>query len=354
MFPRLTQWLRWQYALLQARRFRRQSARRRGLSLNAPIFAANPTWRQVLGLAKESTWGTPVTATTFYPTKKPSGFVPQYEDIPDDGNRNNASGEQAFYQGVGLTPIDTGEMLVWPDDSLHWIQAMLGGVDVVAGTNPYTHPLVLLNTGLSPSYTLTLFDNLIATARQVSGFHASEVVLKWSNKARLTMAAKGMGKIAGTVAKPTEAFSAANAFLGWQNTISVSAGNLKCEEGEIRLVRAVDFIYGSNNSQDATDRSVDVLFVSGFLTFAPADGTELAYYTGNTQPATSLVFTSGANTLTVQMTKTAFGKGSDIDRGSKYSKVRLPFKAIANPTDAGAAGNAPIKISGVNTKSTAY
>jgi hypothetical protein len=44
--------------------------------------------------------------------------VPQFEDIVDDGDRNNASGEQAYYQGVGLTPWDTGEMLVWPDDSL--------------------------------------------------------------------------------------------------------------------------------------------------------------------------------------------------------------------------------------------
>lgn len=314
---------------------------------------ANPTWRQVLGLGKETTWGTPVTATTFYPTKKPSGFVPQYEDIDDDGFRNNASGEQAFYQGVGLTPIDTGEMLVWPDDSLHWLEAILGGVDVVTGSNPYTHPLVLLNTGNPPPYTLTLFDNLVATARQVSGFQASEVLLKWSNKAKLVMQAKGTGKIATTVAKPAEAFSAASAFLGWQNTISVSAGNTKCEEGEIRLIRAVEFIYGAGGTQDANDRLIDVMFVTGFLTFAAQDNTELAYYTGNTQPAVSLVFTSGANTLTLQMSKTAFGKGSDIDRGSKYTKVRLPFKAVANATDAGV-GNAPLKAIGVNTKSTAY
>jgi hypothetical protein len=53
------------------------------------------------------------------------------------------------------------------------------------------------------------------------------------------------------------------------------------------------------------------------------------------------------------MSKTAFAKGGDIDRGSQYSKVRLPFKGIANSTDAGT-GNGPIKIIGVNGKSAAY
>lgn len=313
---------------------------------------ANPTYRQVLGLARETTWGTAVVATTFFPVSKPSGFVPQFEDDVDDADRNNASGEQAYYQGVGLTPFDTGEMSVWPDDSLFWLFALLG-VDTISGAGPYTHPLTLLNTGDPSSFTLTLFDNLIATARRITGAQVNEVTLKWATKGKLTIQAKGVGKIADTVAKPAEVFSAAAKFLGWQYTANVGGANTKMEEGELTLRRQVDPVYGGNSTQDMNQRSIAELYVAGRFTFAPSDDTEKTLYTANTQPASSLVWTSGANTLTLQMTKTAFGKGGDIDRGNKYSRTVVPFRAIANATDAGT-GNGPIKIIGVNTKATAY
>src|SRR5438270_4284668 len=142
---------------------------------------SNPTYRQFLGLAKETTWGTPVAATTFYPVKKPSGFVPQFDDLIDDANRNNASDEFAYYQGTGMTPWDTGEMKVYADDSIHFLMALFG-VDTITGAGPYTHTMTLLNTGDPPSYTLVLFDNLIATARRISGAQVNEVTLKWSTK----------------------------------------------------------------------------------------------------------------------------------------------------------------------------
>jgi|SRR5579859_510194 len=313
---------------------------------------AAPTWRLAVGLAKETTWGTAVTATTFYPVKKPSGFVPQYEDIEDTDYRNNASALQAYYEGVGQTPVDTGDMLFFPDDSGHWLMALLGA-DAISGAGPYTHALTLLNTALPPSYTVVKYDSLIATSRQVAGVRVSEVILKFSTKGKLTIAAKGIGKIAGTIAKPTEAYSAASAYLGWQASATVSAANTKLEEGEIRLTRTLEPIFGANNSQDMTDQMVDVLSVTGSLTFAPVDDTEKAYYTNNTQPNVSIVFTSGTNTLTLQMSKAAFAKGSDIDHGSKYAKFRTPFKAVANATDAGT-GNAPFKATLVNGKSAAY
>lgn len=313
---------------------------------------ANPTYRQTLGLIPETTWGTPLVAATFLPVVRPSGWVPQLEDLIDDGDRNNASGEQAYYQGVGLTPFDTGEMLVWPDDSLFWLACILG-VDGISGAGPYTHALTLLNTGDPKSLTLTLFDNLIATARRIPGAQVNEVTLKWATKGKLTIQAKGIGKIADTVAKPAEVFSAAAAYLGWQYTANVGGANTKMEEGEITLSRDVQPIYGGAGTQDMNQRIIPEIFVKGRFTFASTDDTEKTLYTGNSQPATSIVFTSGTNTLTLQMTKTAFGKGGDIDRGSKYSKTVLPFRAMANATDAGT-GNAPIKITGVNGKSTVY
>jgi hypothetical protein len=311
---------------------------------------ANPTYRQVWGLAKEPAWGTAAAATTFFPVSKPSSFVPDLEDLVDDGDRNNAAGEQAFYQGVGLTPFDTGEMLVWPDDSLHWLMALLG-VDTITGAGPYTHALTLLNTADPPAYTMTLFDNLLATARRITGAQVNEVTLKWATKGKLTIQAKGIGKIADTVTKPSELFSASAAYLGWQYAVNVGGVNTKMEEGEITLKRQVDAIYGGAGTQDMNQRSIDKLYTSGRYTFAPSDDTEKTYYTGNTQPSSLLTWTSGANSLAIQMTKTAFGKGGAIDRSNKYSRVVLPFRAIANVTD-GTPG--PVKVTGINGKSLAY
>jgi hypothetical protein len=118
------------------------------------------------------------------------------------------------------------------------------GTDTVSGAGPYTHTLTLLNTGDPASLTLTLFDNLIATARRIAGAQVSEVTLKWATKGKLTMQAKGIGKIADTVAKPTEAFSAAAALLGWQYTANVGGANTRMEEGTLTLKRDVQPIYG--------------------------------------------------------------------------------------------------------------
>lgn len=314
-----------------------------------------PVYRQALGLAKETTWGTGVTATTFLPVKRPSGFVPQFEDIDDDGFRNNAARLQGAQQGVGMTPFDTGEMMFYGDDSVHFLMGLFG-VDTISGAGPYTHPLTLLNTGDPPSYTLTLFDNLIATARQITGARFNEVILKWSTKTKLTIQAKGIGKIATTVAKPTEAYSTVLPYTGWNLAVQLSGGaNTKVEQGEIKFARPVEFIFPGASSQDAQDYVIDQMAVTGSLELAIKDDTEKAYYTGYTTPAGLFTFTSNtaSTTLAIQMTKMRFGKGSDIDRSQKYQRLKLPFEAIANATDAGT-GNAPAKVTAVNAKAAAY
>ena len=89
------------------------------------------------------------------------------------------------------------------------------------------------------------------------------------------------------------------------------------------------------------------------MTFVPTDFTEMNYYLTNAQPAASIVFTSGANTLTLQMTKVAFQDPTELDHGSPYLKVVASFEAVANATDAGT-GNSPAKLILVNTKAVAY
>lgn len=316
-------------------------------------MAPAATWQLQLGLAKETTLGTAVPATTFLPVKTPK-FIVKYATIRDDAMRGNASMDQAYYQGEGYTEVDTGDMHFYPDDSLHFLMAVLG-VDTITGAGPYTHPLTLLNTGRPPSYTFQKYDSSVATVRQVAGVLINDVSLKFTTtNSKLILAAKGKGRIATNATKQAAAYSTAGMLLPWQAALTLAGGgNIKLLDFQLNLKRAVDLIFGAQGTQDSTDGNVGPLEVTGKMTFASADYTEYNYYLNNTQPITSIVFTSGANTFTIQMSKTAFEDPTDLDHGSTYLKTSASFRAIANATDAGT-GNSPIKFIGVNTRATAY
>lgn len=317
---------------------------------------AQPSYLLQVGLAKEITWGTAVASTTFFPILKPS-FETKYESIIDDGYRANASKDQAFYQGSGYTEVNLPDMMVYPTATGNLFMAMLGA-DAVTGAGPYTHPITLLNSGNPPSYTLTKFDNLTANARQVAGVYFEELDLKFASTnagtGKLTATAKGRGKIETSVAKPTASFDAGSVYLPWQGALTLGgSSNAKLLTFDLALKRTVELQFPVANSQDVQGSTVYVLEVTGKLTFAPSDLTEYNDYLNNSQPAFSLVFTSGTNTLTLQMSKAAFESPTLLDHGSPYAKVSASFRAIANSTDAGT-GNSPIKVIVVNGQATNY
>jgi len=311
-----------------------------------------PTWLIHEGLVKEVTWGTPLAASTFYPVKNPKHIV-KYETINDDGFRSNAAMTQGYFQGPGHTEITTGDMNFYPDDSGHLLMGLFGA-DAITGAGPYTHALTLLNTALPPSYTFVKYDGNLATARSAAGCYIEELSMKFVNPGRLTLAAKAKGKIETNVTKPTNTYSTQAIYMPWQGALTLGgAGNTKLINLDMTIKRPVDLIFGMSNSQDATAANVGPMQITGKMTFAITDFTEINYYLNNTQPITSLVFTSGANTMTIVMSKTAFQDPTELDHGSNYAKVTASFEAIANSTDAGA-GNSPAKITLVNTKAVAF
>jgi len=311
-----------------------------------------PTWRLFAGLAKETTWGTAVAATTFYPVKSPK-FAVKYTTINDDGFRSNASQTQGYFQGTGYTEVSTGDMNYYPDDSGHLLMSLFGA-DAITGAGPYTHALTLLNTALPPSYTFVKFDAALATARSVAGAYVEEVQLKYANPGRFTIAAKARGKIETNVTSPANTYSTAAILMPWQGALTLGGGaNAKLVNLDVVIKRPVELIFGMNNTQDATAGNVGPLSVTGKMTFVPTDFTEMNYYLNNTQPVASIIFTSGTNTLTLQMSKVAFQDPTELDHGSPYLKVVASFEAVANATDAGT-GNSPAKLTLVSGKAVAY
>jgi len=91
------------------------------------------------------------------------------------------------------------------------------------------------------------------------------------------------------------------------------------------------------------------LTIDGSALFAPIDYTEFNYYLNNTQPVWSIIFTSGTNTFTFQMSKLAFVDGT-IQNPNQYTEMAAKIEGVSNATD----GSAPIKVILVNNKSTVY
>jgi hypothetical protein len=315
----------------------------------------DPRWLSFIGLGRETTWNTPVTAGTFYPMVPATKHKPRYEKIEDDGFRGNASRIQAWYQGVGWSEVDWGDLSYYPDDSGHLLMGMLGN-DVVTGSNPFTHTMTLLNTAFPPPYTCVRYTALTATAEQVAGVYWEELTLKFvaGRPGKLTITPKGRGTIQGTVTRPTNTYSAQQLILGWQAALTLNTvANAKILTATISLKRPVEMLFGLGASQNAGGSNVDQIDIAGKLEFYPTDMTEMNFYLNNTQPPASFLFTSGANSLTLQMSKAAFEDPTELDAGTPYYRLSASFTAVANATDAGT-GNAPLKAVLVNPRATVY
>lgn len=316
--------------------------------------AAIPSWLLQAGLVKETTWGTPVNPqTAFFPVKAPKMDI-KYASIFDNGYRGNASMDFAYYQGTGSTSVDLPSMYFYPEATGNLLMAMLGA-DAVTGAGPYNHVFTLLNSGLRPSYTVGIFDGGAATSQQAAGCVFNSVSLKFANPGMLTVDAQAEGKIAITSAtKSTATYDTSLPFLPWQAALTIATvANTKLVDLSLDIKSAVALNFGVNGSQDASNFVSDPVEVSGTMTFDSSDYSELTEYLSNTQPAVSILFTSGTNTLTLQMSKCAFIDPTALDHSKPNLTTTASFRAIANSTDAGT-GDGPIKITLVNGQTLAY
>ncbi|HXI96343.1 MAG TPA: phage tail tube protein, partial [Candidatus Acidoferrum sp.] len=295
------------------------------------------------------TWGTGVATTAYYPVEKP-----KFEDAPkwlyDKGYRGKRSRIFTIQQGVISTAFDLPDMKFYPDDSGHFLMAVLGTDNVTGTATPFTHTLTQLDA-LPPSYTLTDFSSLGSggQARQYTGCYVEEVTLKYTADGDLLLSAKGQGKPSTLVAKPSASYSTQPFFEGYQAQLTLAGQvNARVLGMTYTIKQVVNVIWGGNNQQGPTAINVAGIEISGTCDVEPNDELEFLYMLNNTQPTSSLLFTSGSNTLTLQNTKMIFTKGP-INRDGDYVKLPLTFEAAYNSTDAGA-----FKAILLNPRSSAY
>ncbi len=305
-----------------------------------------------MAAAKETTWGTYQAATTsdqFMMASNPKP-VDDIDTILDNGFRSLAGKDQAYYQGFRVGKW-SWEMHAYPIPIGTVFMGLLGTDGWVSGA---LHPFTLLNTGLPPSYSLADFYGITGTNTRVqAGSYFESLTLSNAATGGVKCAVTTVGKASPGTAlqtKPTAAFDTSNAFLPWQAAVTLnSVSNLKLIAFDVSLKRPVDPILALG-SQDPSAANVGQLEVTGKMTYAPTDDTEELLYVTAQQAAfpLSIVYTSGANTLTLQMTKINFEKTTAFDRGTPYVKLMSSFRAIHNSTDTG-----PIKVTLAGGKSGA-
>lgn len=312
-----------------------------------------PTDKIVTGIAKEATYGTYVAPTDFLPVDKfdPKRVIVQLED---KGRRGSAVARYGQVQGVWRSEVDiSGD--VRPDTIPWHFAAILGDVVTSGASAPFSHVMSVKNDADMQPKSYSFTDQYGVGVRGIPGAKCSELQLKFNADGKFTYEAKYTGRADATQSAPTPAFSAIDLWEAWRCVPTIGGASVDLLEASVNLKRELDPVNVANNSQDPLAVFLGSLDVEGSVTLVMNDETYYTAFINNTQAALVLDFQRGAGANLVQtklqMTKIAYKDGVKTDRGSMYTKVVLPFNAIANATDVGASGGySPIKVTCQNAK----
>ena len=319
------------------------------------------TARSYIGLAKETTKGTPVTPTVYIPVIANS-VKPQdiYGPLYDEGLRGSLVKNYNYIQGRANSTFDFSGA-AFADTILYPIAGLLGE-DVVTGASaPYTHTIAVKNSATAaadaqPS-AFTITDFYAANVRAYAGMQFHDFSLKFNADGLLEYDAKATGWVSATASTPTPSFSTVLPTPVWYGTVSVAGTTISnSTTGNIDLKRPVTPIWGIANTQNPYQVFVGATEVTGKITFIMENDTQLTNYLTNTQPA--LVFNwsqgSGSSATQIQatMTKGAYTLAV-IERSKDYVEVMVDLNAQGNLTDAGSVGYSPIKWVVKNAVTTA-
>jgi len=326
-----------------------------------------PKNRSFLGIAKE-TRPTPgaapasVAATDFIPwtSYSPVDNVSYLEDLGIRGSMVENYGE---IQGNIFSEHDlSGD--VFADTFGYPMVGLLGDVATTgAASIAYTHVISVLNSqasnGQPVTYSLSDYYGLgSANTRVFAGCQFSEVDTKFSADGLMTFTAKAKGYASATVANPTPSFSAVAPTAAWVGVTTLAASvNAQMSEGNIKIARPVTPIFTVDGNQRPYQLFAGPVMCDGNLTLVFESDVQLQYYLSNTQPALQLDFSQGSGSTATQimfnMTKCAFIGQAKIERSKDWLELTVPFKGVANTTDAGAsAGHSPVKVTLKNAKAS--
>jgi hypothetical protein len=310
-------------------------------------MAVQNSHRSYLGVAKETTEGTPVAPTAFIPV---SVSKLKAEDIIDpllvaDLAQGSLVKDYGYIPGRTRSTVEFGgpvfaDTIVWP------IASCLGSVATTGASAPYTHTVSLKNASATAvdaqPTSLTFTDFYSANVRAYPGVSVHDFTLTFNSTGLLEYDAKGTGWLSSTASTPTPTFSTVTATPVWQATVTIGGTTISnAVEGSITLSRPVSAIYGLSNTQNPYAIFQGALETKGKFKFVMEADTELTRFLTNTQPAIVLNWANGSGATATQIQAT-ITKGAYtvavIDRSKDYVEIDIDLTAIANTTDAGSTG----------------
>jgi len=307
-------------------------------------MAVQNSARSYLGVAKETTEGTPVTPTAYIPVAisklKPVDIIDPL--MVSDLAQGSLVKDYGYIPGRTRSEVAFGgpvfaDTIVWP------VSALLGSVATTGSSAPYTHTVSLKNASAvavdAQPTSLTFTDFYAANVRAYPGVSVHDFTLNFSSTGLLEYDAKGTGWISATASTPTPSFTTVTATPVWQATVSIAGTSVSnAVEGSLSMVRPVSAIYGLANTQNPYSIFQGALETKGKFKFVMENDTELTRFLTNTQPAIVLNWANGSGSTATQIqatiTKGAYN-AAVIDRSKDYVEIDIDLTAIANTTDAG-------------------
>jgi len=325
-------------------------------------MALQNTHRSYVGIAKETTKGTPVTPTAFIPvlanSVKPED---KYGILLDKGLRGSAVETYNYIQGRGNSTFDfSGDAFA---DTIGWVIGGVMGTDTITGSSPYSHALTLKYSASTAAdiqpiaYTITDFYS--ANVRAYAGMQFSDFSLKFNADGMLQYDAKATGWLSSTASTPTPSFTTILPTPVWTGTVSVAGTQVtNAMTGQIDIKRPVTPVWGIANTQNPYQVFLGALDVSGKVTFTMEADTQLTNFLTNTQPALVFNWTQGTGStqtiISAQLTKGAY-TAAVIGRSKDFVEIEVTFNGQGNTTDAAtSSGYSPIKWTIANAVSTTY
>lgn len=326
---------------------------------NPAYFPANLQW---LGLAKETTYGTPAASpSVFVPLISPK-WTPHITALPDDALRGSMAKDFGMQQGLRYDEI-TYQTYPYMDSIFQHVMAALGGTDAVTGSaDPYTHKVSLYNgsgtdAAQPPSYTLWLFD-AAGKCWQMAGAKSANFKLDAKADALASVDAGWLGLPATAVTAPSNTPPTNPPMPSWNATITIGGSALsKYSDLGITLKRATEMIPTITGTQAPFAIYAGELEVTGDLTgvYQGSTDNDLAGWLANTQPGLSLKVAPAADathSLTLQCSKVAYTEAT-ISGSNKWMEVASKVTALANATDA-AGGLSPVQAIFVTAQATPF
>lgn len=329
--------------------------------MTTTFYPANLQW---VGAAKETTYGTPVAAPTFWiPVDNSVKWKPNQAVLADTAFRGLMAGE---YQQVAGMRHDTLSYKTFPymDSIYQHLLAILGNPDTITGAaDPYTHKTSLYNgsgtnNAQPPSFTLYWFD-AAGKCWQTPGCVLGDLKVTTKVDALVDVEAQWTGLPSVAVTPPANTPSTSKPFPSWNAIVSL-AGAASAAYSEVTLdyKRDVQPIETINNSQSPLAIGSFAFTVSGTLMAIYQGSTDahLVDYLANTQPALSVKLApagDAVHSLTLQHSVVAFD-AVDPQGSNKYVEIQSTIKALANATDALDGKQSPAQAVFLTPASTAY